>query len=428
MGDWFKRWPFLRDIFPTSPFQLVGPLLAAGAAGLLAAVIVIGSGLPNLAASKPHPEGWAKVLHLVFNRSTDHYGGDLKPPPNFGSIAEIRRGAGYYGMACAHCHSGPGLGQNAIAMAMRPEPQYLPAVLHEFNPGELFWIVQHGVKYSGMPAYAVQDRPDEAWAIVSFLRVLPKLTPQQFRALAYGDDHAGAPDNGIPSLDKGYALYHWRPGVIADKPRDEYFHGGPALGFDDVTQTGGVTAFCSRCHTNGGAAVAGGSVPNLTLLDRDYMQGQLTRFATGLRSSGMMMPIATQLSKQQIAALADYYTAHPRAATGGPAPDPQLVAQGAQIAQHGIGANGTGACVNCHGVQGAAKAYYPGIAGQNQGYLRTRLLTFRAPYYPQKPGNPMPWISRAMTPQQIDAVSAYYAAQAIGGGQPAAPPAKVASR
>lgn len=81
-----------RTFFPGRWTQLIGPILFAGAAALLLAVIVITGGWLNLAASTPHPRGWATVLHYVFKRSTAHHAADLVVPADLGTPAMIAKG------------------------------------------------------------------------------------------------------------------------------------------------------------------------------------------------------------------------------------------------------------------------------------------------------------------------------------------------
>jgi mono/diheme cytochrome c family protein len=49
--------------------------------------------------------------------------------------------------------------------------------------GELFWIVQNGIRMTGMPAFGPTHREEEIWKIVAFLRHLPEITPEEERQL-----------------------------------------------------------------------------------------------------------------------------------------------------------------------------------------------------------------------------------------------------
>jgi hypothetical protein len=63
---------------------------------------------------------------------------------------------------------------------------------HRYTPEQLFSIVKHGIKFTGMPAWPVQQRDDEVWAMVAFLRRLPDLDAAGYRRLAYGEPDVGS--------------------------------------------------------------------------------------------------------------------------------------------------------------------------------------------------------------------------------------------
>jgi mono/diheme cytochrome c family protein len=48
---------------------------------------------------------------------------------------------------------------------------------------EQFWIVKHGVKMTGMPAWGVTHDDQLLWDVVAFVRKLPELTPEQYETL-----------------------------------------------------------------------------------------------------------------------------------------------------------------------------------------------------------------------------------------------------
>ncbi|MFN2428348.1 MAG: cytochrome c, partial [Candidatus Binatia bacterium] len=75
------------------------------------------------------------------------------------------------------------LQQPRIAAAMTPKPPDLRTVALTFDPEELFYIVKHGIKFTGMPAWPALERDDEVWAVVAFLRMLPTLDPGEYLEL-----------------------------------------------------------------------------------------------------------------------------------------------------------------------------------------------------------------------------------------------------
>src|SRR5690606_29239766 len=86
-----------------------------------------------------------------------------------------------------------------IVKQMTPQPPPLPSRVLERRPEQLFWIVKHGIKYTAMPGWVALERDDEVWSMVAFLLQLPKLGPERYRQLAYGEriaDLAGDEEGG----------------------------------------------------------------------------------------------------------------------------------------------------------------------------------------------------------------------------------------
>ena len=398
----------LPYLFPSRVSQWFGPLVAAVAAALLIAAIVIATGILDLSAAKPHPEGWARVLHFTWSRSTAFHA-DATPPADLDTPVRVAAGAAYYGQICAHCHGGPGFGQNPVVLSMRPRPQYLVTDLPvaKFTAPELFRIVKHGAKYSGMPSWPADGRDDEVWQIVAFLRQLPRMSPEAFRRLAIVTaSPSGVPAPfGAPGATRRYALRNENePPVASFAYRSPAFGiSGYALGMDPV-------ATCARCHGADGAG--GGAFPNLTIQRGDYIARTLAAYAAGRRRSGYMQTVATELSPAQIAALSRYYAGLPRKSAEAPRMVPPL---GQQIALQGMPRAGLAACASCHGVNRAAAKAYPLLEGQVGWYLANQMRVFRAGGRGGVGGDAgaeaMVAIAKKLDDRQIDAVAAYYAAQ-----------------
>lgn len=399
-----------RLLFPARLTQWIGPFAVAAAGALLLAVIVIVSGAIDLSAAKPHPDGWARVLHYTFERSTAFHAGP-NPPADLDSPIRVAAGAAYYGQVCARCHGGPGFGQNPVVLSMHPRPQYLTTDLPvaNFTAPELFRIIKAGVKYSAMPSWPADRRDDEVWQLVAFLRAMPKMSPATFQRMAvvaHGAGASAAPFGGVPA-QRRYALRN-----DDEPPAVSYSYRTPAFGFSGYALDGDATATCARCHGANGAG--GGAFPNLTLQSRDYLARTLTAYAAGKRRSGYMQMVATELSPAQIAALAGHYAALPRKSTetaqAGPA-----VAEGQQLALIGLPRAGLAPCASCHGVTRAAGKAFPLLEGQGRWYLASQMQVFRSGgrggIAGEKTPDPMVVIAQKLNDRQIHAVAAYYAAQ-----------------
>ncbi len=80
---------------------------------------------------------------------------------------------------------------------MYPQPPDLSKVKRD--PAQTFWIIKHGIKMSGMPAWGATHDDARIWAMVAFLQQLPRLTPEQYQILTARDDEAESHDHGTMS-------------------------------------------------------------------------------------------------------------------------------------------------------------------------------------------------------------------------------------
>lgn len=51
------------------------------------------------------------------------------------------------------------------------------------NEAELYWVIKNGIKMTGMAAFGPTHSEDELWGIVAFLKRLPNLRPEEYRAM-----------------------------------------------------------------------------------------------------------------------------------------------------------------------------------------------------------------------------------------------------
>jgi mono/diheme cytochrome c family protein len=80
---------------------------------------------------------------------------------------------------CAACHSNNGSGEAVMGKHMYPPaPDMRQAETQNLSDGELFYIIQNGIRLSGMPSWGSGTNRDEqdSWKLVRFIRHLPKLT------------------------------------------------------------------------------------------------------------------------------------------------------------------------------------------------------------------------------------------------------------
>ena len=99
---------------------------------------------------------------------------------------------GVHYFMCASCHLAPGQKESDMSLGLYPAPPNLSVtdeehIKHggnnEFAQARNFWIIKHGIKASGMPAWGKTHDDQRIWAMVAFLERLPALTPEQYQIL-----------------------------------------------------------------------------------------------------------------------------------------------------------------------------------------------------------------------------------------------------
>jgi len=101
--------------------------------------------------------------------------------PMSGSDSELVAGGHLYLNGCAGCHRRPGRALDSLALFLSP-PQ-LPVTGTRYTPGEIEWIVEHGIRRSAMSAYGPFYKPVELRALSAFVARLPDLPPSVAEAL-----------------------------------------------------------------------------------------------------------------------------------------------------------------------------------------------------------------------------------------------------
>jgi plastocyanin len=108
--------------------------------------------------------------------------------PRAGDAGAWREGAEHFDEHCTVCHGRDGRGSELARTMYPPVPDLTSPAIQQMSDGALFSIVEHGVRWTGMPAFRSTHSADDIWRLVSFIRRTPTLTPQD---LEHGDAHGG---------------------------------------------------------------------------------------------------------------------------------------------------------------------------------------------------------------------------------------------
>lgn len=174
--------------------------------GVVAGFGLIQSGHLDFAADSTHSDGVTKLIAWAREQSIARQAKDVVPPGDLTSAERVRRGAGNYEAMCVVCHLSPGVEDSEMRKGLYPVPPNLASADVATNaPGSderRFWIIKHGIKASGMPAWAKGGMDDEAiWDLTAFIKVLPKLSANDYQAsvaASEGHSHAGVPHQPTP--------------------------------------------------------------------------------------------------------------------------------------------------------------------------------------------------------------------------------------
>lgn len=82
---------------------------------------------------------------------------------------------------CAICHGNDGSGDTMIGKGLYPKPPDLRREeTQKLTDGEIFWIIENGVRFTGMPAFGgSHGSQEDSWKLLQFIRHLPQLTEEE---------------------------------------------------------------------------------------------------------------------------------------------------------------------------------------------------------------------------------------------------------
>ncbi len=173
---------------------IAGVLLAC--LGAVSAVVY--SGGYDIAADTPHSQPVYWLLQKVRQYSVAARAQDVVPN-DLGDSKRVASGAGQYAEMCSSCHLAPGMKRTEISRGLYPRAPELRRG-SGLTPAEEFWVVKHGIKMTGMPAWGVTHGDELLWDVVAFLRKMPELTAEQYRALV---ESAPTHDEMMQKMDMG---------------------------------------------------------------------------------------------------------------------------------------------------------------------------------------------------------------------------------
>lgn len=198
-----------------------------GNAMFLAIVVVIalialagGSILHNGLSSRAKPT----ALETMMARNARHMAipasARKMQNPEAGTAENLRDARLHFADHCAICHANDGSGDTMMGRNLYPKPPDLrQEPTQKLADGEIFWIIENGVRFTGMPAFGgAHGSEQDSWKLVRFIRYLPQLTAEEriemerYNPKSPGDVEEEQEENdflrGAPMQQKPGATHH----------------------------------------------------------------------------------------------------------------------------------------------------------------------------------------------------------------------------
>ena len=181
--------------------------LALGAICAILGILIFGC------SADKHPSGGETTLANAAKDVTIplEAGKKQNPLPQTGEV--VSQGQEVFLGSCAQCHAPDGRGDTDVGHSMAPPAMDLTSAhVQHWSDAELFWIIQNGVRLTGMPAWHSNISENDTWKLARFIHNLPRLdsasaaaAPQAQAGISMQDKYALKVPNGLAFSEfKGY--------------------------------------------------------------------------------------------------------------------------------------------------------------------------------------------------------------------------------
>jgi len=169
-----------------------GPRIARMAVAAVIAVLVVAGGAAywlvnaNGFSARTLPTPVERVVMRALHRWSVPSSARFAPNPVAFTPEVWAESRAHFADHCASCHGNDGRGDTPIGRNLFPKaPDMRLAATQDKTDGELYWIIENGIRLTGMPAWGTGGPDDlDTWKLVHFVRHLGELTPEQLKAMA----------------------------------------------------------------------------------------------------------------------------------------------------------------------------------------------------------------------------------------------------
>jgi len=154
--------------------------------GLIAASVAAYSIASKGLSTRVQPSAVETRMALVMRDLATPTSVRSQSSPVASSDGVFAEGLEHFADHCATCHGNDGIGDTEIGRSLYPPaPDMRMARTQDLTDGELFSIIENGIRLTGMPAWGTgtPDGERSSWVLVQFIRALPNLTADQIEQM-----------------------------------------------------------------------------------------------------------------------------------------------------------------------------------------------------------------------------------------------------
>lgn len=149
---------------------------------VVGALLFVWSGIYNIAATKPHWGITLSFIETLRNRSISARSDDVSEM-NLDDAKLIEAAFIHYHEMCRLCHGAPGYQPEEFAKGLYPQPPDMISghIQEARSQAEIYWILKHGIKMTGMPAFGPTHSDSELYGLVALTMEIPQKSPGEYR-------------------------------------------------------------------------------------------------------------------------------------------------------------------------------------------------------------------------------------------------------
>jgi mono/diheme cytochrome c family protein len=149
-------------------------LACIGGAVCVLGIWFVGKGV----SARPQPSALETTIARKLRTAAIPHDARIRPNPVSPTTDALRAGLQHFADHCAVCHANDGSGDTPMGRGLYPRaPDMRDPATQTLSDGELFYIIENGVRLTGMPAWSTgtPEGERESWQLVHTVRKLPAL-------------------------------------------------------------------------------------------------------------------------------------------------------------------------------------------------------------------------------------------------------------